>query len=793
MIKKLLLSLIILICAPIHAKAQAWSGIIDPTRATDWSGVGASIASRSTICATLSAGVTASAMNAAIAACPANQVVFLNAGTYSIGGFHVNKNNVTLRGAGPNSTILNFTSSGDSCNGLGADICIPPSSNAFFVGSAQVQPGGSNACTWTGGFAQGATSLTVTNCGSAGLLNGQTIIIDQANDNCGVDTGGVLIADTGTCGDGNSDGRTIGGVHYSQTQVVTVTAGCASACTGAGPFTITISPGLRANNWRIGRTPGLWWTGRVSGVGIENMTVNHANLTGASGIYFYDCDSCWVQNVRSETGARNHIWVYQSSKVTVRDSYFWNTQSHASQSYGVELFISGDVLVENNISQQVASFVVCQSSQGSVVGYNFDINNYYATSTTWQQNISAQHNAGCEFTLYEGNELDGSIYSDNIHGVSGLTTQFRNRANGRGNNGGFGLTSDNTFAVALQYGSRVANIIGNVLGTAGYHLGYQTGTCNVRIYMIGYAATACGGSVDALVASTLMRWGNYDVVNAAVRWDGTESSPSAVTFVNAQSTPASHTLPNSFYLAAQPSWMTRFPAIGPDVTGGSGPGGFSYAIDAHACYNSLGGAANGTGGPLNFDAASCYTPTSPTITTASLPAGAQGVAYSVMLSATGGTLPYVWSIILGGLPTGLSLNSSTGVISGTPTVLGTNNFTVQVSDAGSLTDSKPLSITVGAPPTITTASLPQGTQGAAYSTTLSATGGTPPYSWSISVGSLPAGLSLNFSTGAISGTPALPGTTSFTVHLVDAGALVDNKSLSITIASLGAPTGILPM
>src|SRR4029077_7125840 len=143
-----------------------------------------------------------------------------------------------------------------------------------------------------------------------------------------------------------------------------------------------------------------------------------------------------------------------------------------------------------------------------------------------------------------------------------------------------------------------------------------------------------------------------------------------------------------------------------------------------------------------------------TVTTTSLPNGTQSAAYSTTLAATGGTTPYTWSIASGTLPTGLSLVSSTGVISGTPTGTGTSNFTAQVTDANSLTASKPLSITVGAtPPTVTTASLPHATTNAAYHTTVTATGGTTPYTWSITVGTLPAGLALASSTGVISGTP----------------------------------------
>src|ERR1700675_1094425 len=66
--------------------AQAWAGIIEPSRAVDWSSAGTSIPTRTTICATLNPGASSSQINAAIASCPANQVVSLNAGTYNLSG-----------------------------------------------------------------------------------------------------------------------------------------------------------------------------------------------------------------------------------------------------------------------------------------------------------------------------------------------------------------------------------------------------------------------------------------------------------------------------------------------------------------------------------------------------------------------------------------------------------------------------------------------------------------------------------------------------------------------------------
>lgn len=90
-------------------------------------------------------------------------------------------------------------------------------------------------------------------------------------------------------------------------------------------------------------------------------------------------------------------------------------------------------------------------------------------------------------------------------------------------------------------------------------------------------------------------------------------------------------------------------------------------------------------------------PVTPTISTSFLAAGATGSAYSQTLVVSGGTAPYSWTVASGSLPAGLNLNISTGVISGTPTTPGTSNFTVQVMDATTATDTQSLSILVSAP------------------------------------------------------------------------------------------------
>lgn len=172
------------------------------------------------------------------------------------------------------------------------------------------------------------------------------------------------------------------------------------------------------------------------------------------------------------------------------------------------------------------------------------------------------------------------------------------------------------------------------------------------------------------------------------------------------------------------------------------------------------------------------------IITTSLPSGAVGQAYNEPVEATGGTGALTWSIA-GTLPQNLSLDPTTGAISGTPTATGPSSFTVQVADTAGQADAQALSILINLPtaPNITTTTpLPGGTVGLAYSQPLQATGGTGTLVWSLSGGSLPAILVLS-PAGTISGTPTNTGTSNFTVKVTDALSLSDTQPLSITVSA----------
>lgn len=174
------------------------------------------------------------------------------------------------------------------------------------------------------------------------------------------------------------------------------------------------------------------------------------------------------------------------------------------------------------------------------------------------------------------------------------------------------------------------------------------------------------------------------------------------------------------------------------------------------------------------------------IASTSLSNGTVGVAYSASVTAQQGTPPYVWSVSGGALPAGLLLNAGTGAISGMPTGTGTSSFTVRVTDSGSPQQSaaQAFTVTIDSGLTITTSSLPSGTVGVPYFATVSTQQGKLPYAWALSIGALPAGLNLDLTSGAITGTPTVDGTASFTLKVTDSSSppQATAQALTITVA-----------
>jgi hypothetical protein len=168
-------------------------------------------------------------------------------------------------------------------------------------------------------------------------------------------------------------------------------------------------------------------------------------------------------------------------------------------------------------------------------------------------------------------------------------------------------------AVSLNRWAYFYNVVGNVLGVADprqttyqfaddadcsagggiYRLGYPNmGNCSLTSY-----DGASPEGLDARVAATLLRWGNFDTVHDAVQWDAAEI-PADV------ATPSTQALPASLVYTSPPSWwpsVVAWPPIGPDVTGGPGAAGHAWKIPAELCYES-----RNLGGGGTFSRTACY-------------------------------------------------------------------------------------------------------------------------------------------------------------------------------------------
>jgi hypothetical protein len=707
--------------------SQAWSGILSTSRAIDWTSAGVTggipSATWSQCGSTIVAGATATTIQAALNSCAANHYVQLGAGTFTLSAGLNMPPNVVLRGNGPDSTFLVFSSGGGvGCGGEGSQICFMDS-NGYYYGSAAVAIGGTNSATVCGTassgacnntYTQGSTTIQLSSVGAAGIVNGQYIYLDQNNDTSttasttfatGMPVGSTQSNTDGLSLEAGSPGRCStgvggsgcvsgGGVDRNQIQLVKVVSGCSAACTGAGPFNVTITPGIYSKKWASSYSPGAWWSANnMQNAGIENLSIDSTAIGTAreSGIYFNNAFNCWVSNVRSIKPNRNHVWLWQSAHNTIQNSYFFGTQGGESQSYGVESYISSDNLILNNVFQQVTAPIILGPSLGSVIAYNFGIDDSYYVVAWMQQALASRHDAGALYNLFEGN-ISSGYWEDMFHGTGGANTAFRNYLVGWES----GKTEE-TVPVQMYSYSREENLIGNVLGCNNatssypgncgtpYHTTYQTSTGVAVAHSIydlgaGNAETAAscgftGGCVvlaDSYVATSLLRWGNYDVVNATAQWNSAEV-PSGLTDGYANAVPSSHTLPASLWASSAPAWWAGlWPSIGPDVTTGTVPGvaGHVALTPAANCYlSTMGGPADGSGNVLTFNANACYSSSgSLTLSTSVIGsgtitgcAGSYTSGASYYCTVTPGT-----GYVLSGSPTGCS-GSGTTTYSGTIT------------------------------------------------------------------------------------------------------------------------------
>jgi len=671
--KRLWFVLLLVLCPGSHAQTTApWAGVLAPSRAMAWNpGVVGGIPNRTNICSTLTASATTAQINSAIASCSAagGGVVFLSAGTYSNATSTIcfaGAANVTLRGAGANLTILAPTAVA-SCHGLYG--------GSFGIGLSSAD-GNSNGSiingpvSWTSGYGAGTTVITLASVPN--LKVGYPIILDQLD--TVTDNGGILVTQATTAqssvAPGSSGPYTLDGDSghstrcasntspancYSQQQVVTVTscngvATFGAACTGTN-VAVGISPSLHMPNWSAASSPSAWWSSSPAlNDGVEDLTVDATNDSGALGIELFNCDGCWVKGNRILTTSQSHVQLFYAVNASVVNNYMFLTQNAAPASYGVECYGGFDALVENNIFHSVTTPLISNSAcAGTVYGFNYAINEYYISSALYSIPARGDHASGDSLNLSEGNILNGHT-ADVIHGTANLNTDFRNFFTGpqpvcysSGSSyatAAYGPCNNNLSPEQVFAFHRFYNLIGNVLGTPGINTIFSSSTLNnAAVFGLGYGNESVPS--DPTVAPSTMIWGNADSASGfASPVFNCTYVPSSLAGVEAPFSnpcPSSHTLPASFYYSSTPSWWPSgkpWPPIGPDVTsgnllvctsgtyinslvtnssqcaGGSSAtvaGGHVNSIPAMDCYLSLGGLPNGTGPVLtNFNESTCY-------------------------------------------------------------------------------------------------------------------------------------------------------------------------------------------
>ena len=476
----------------------------------DWSyaGVQGGIPYRTQIYQSFSPGATAAQINSAIASCPSNQVVFLNAGSYSLDSqLVIRKNGVTLRGAtnssGAPATILNFAS------GAGGDglIDIPgqyPANNWASVPSQSVNSG----------YTPGSTTLTLAGAAS-GLQVGYIIVMDQINDE------NLVRNTTSAQGSGVWGGRN-NNRGYSQFFRVKAING----------NTLTVEPPVYGSYWNASLSPQIyWWGASTIRSGIEDLQVNRVvGGGGVQNVHMALADSCWVRNARVQQAANGLIRTAWTLNCQIQDCYLTLHDNVGSATYSLYITYTGSLLAQNNIGYNTPCFVGLMDTMGCVVGYNYATNFPYS-SASWLPECMMVHGGHNYMDLFEGNMLP-SFWSDFIHGNASFNVIHRNRYPGWEPGKTGSLHPANLEAYQDNF-----SFFGNVLGTAGIQSGYTA------IWQ-----------VDATSAATINRKANFNTSDNAI--------PSSESL-------GSDSLVSSYYLQNKPVWFgdRPWPPISPTSPG----------------------------------------------------------------------------------------------------------------------------------------------------------------------------------------------------------------------------------
>jgi Pectate lyase superfamily protein len=534
----------------LQPTASALAEIIPADRRIQWDpGVRGGIPNRTTIFANVKNapynavgnGVMddTAAIQAAITACPSNQVVYLPAGTYIISKPIAIKNGVTVRGAGQANTSVKGASSYAYLWLMGFE---DPTYDYGFTRYASMNLASS-------GLTKGST--TIATSAAHGWNPGDFIQIDELES----PNGDPPISNDGSSGPCTWCGRASGNRPIGQwVQVMSVPSST----------TATIYPSLDWNYRTDLTAQGVKASGLTQGAGLEDLAVDNSLSDARDTIYFHFAVNCWCYRVEMKGSHRRMVDVWGGFWCTIKQCEIHDgvpalpatgAQYGGNRAYGV--FLGGGCsafLVENNNFSALELPVSLEGApSGHVIAYNYFTDLRY-NDDTWQRASIGCHGAHPMMNLIEGNWSEGKFQADYYWGTSSHQTFFRNRMyNAPGKTyGDWG----NDLNEKVRYYNFVGNVFGkdveNVYDIENMNFNYEG---DHSIYRLGYttAGDYLAEGNDPNVKSTLLRHGNFDSVHNSTVWDPT------ITDKN---------LPASLYLTNKPGWWGNlpWPAIGPDLS-----------------------------------------------------------------------------------------------------------------------------------------------------------------------------------------------------------------------------------
>lgn len=609
---------LIVLCLCTFSQAQIWSGILDPTRAIDWTPVGipGGIPNLTSVCANINASTygngssdATAAIQSALNKCGASQVVLLSAGKFRVSSLTI-PSNVVLRGQNATDTVL------DMHGTSGAGI-------SFGSG---VYPNAANTVSITGGATAGSTSITVAKASNISV--GSYLIVTELNESYVTDVG--------------EDGQVCGWCDlYNGTRLMGQTV----EVTSVSGNTIGITPLYKTYPNSPAALP---FNAGAKHAGLESLQV-YSNNTGYTMMELLEGTAyCWVKGVENNFADGDHLRVMYSYRDEIRDSYFSNAYQHSPGGTDSDVFIaanSSGTLVENNIMERLhSSILINWGASGNVIAYNYSFGAFADTAPLFETEDVAMHGAHPAFNLIEGN-VGTDFHADSTWGSNSHNTVFRNwwrgttqvasPLSGRGLIAwaAAGWAVQHVRGLELSFATRYTNMVGNAIGSAETAAlkPYDTGGTLMTQQSVGaYAASRSydsvaygynfgyGGATDGdngfdshdstLPFSTAFIHGDYEYTRNSVAWDAKT---------------ANHNLPPSLFHTSKPAWFgtSPWPLIGPDVTGGTGARGYANANPAMLCYSKT---QKDSQGMLAFNAATCY---GSSVATIAPPTGLKAVAH----------------------------------------------------------------------------------------------------------------------------------------------------------------------